>query len=354
MRIVLAYSGSLEGSAAIAWLREQHGAEVVAVTLDLGQGRELEAIRDQALSLGAQRAHVLDTREFFAEQFVLAALRADALHEGGAPMGLALSRPAIAEKLAEIAAIERADAVAHAGRMPESRLDRLLRNGATALPIFALAQSWALTSDDLAAFGRRHGLRVAPAGDHARVESTLWGRSLMRAEAGPESRAAFFASVRAPRDCPDEAATVDISFEQGIPTGINGVPLPLLELIASVDTLAATHGVGRVELDDLLCDAPAAVLLHTAHRALACASMPPDAAPLSAAVSAAYVSLVEDGRWFSPLRDGLDAFLAVMQRRVTGHVRLRLLKGDHTTIATELAAPPISHLAVAASSPARD
>ena len=128
MRIVLAYSGSLEGSAAIPWLRERHHAELVAVTLDLGQGRALEAIRDRALALGAQRAHVLDTRDLFAREFVVPALRADALHDGRVPMALALSRPLIAQKLVEIAGIERADAVAHTGHATGglSQLDRLL------------------------------------------------------------------------------------------------------------------------------------------------------------------------------------------------------------------------------------
>ena len=161
MRIVLAYSGSLEGSAAIQWLARSALGEIVAVTLDLGQGRELEAIRDRALAVGAQRAHVLDTRDEFAQEYVVPALRADALHEGRVPMALALSRPLIARKVIEIAGIERADAVAHTGHATggASQLDRLLAALAPALQVMTPARAWAVGSADLLAFARRQRSR---------------------------------------------------------------------------------------------------------------------------------------------------------------------------------------------------
>lgn len=348
MRIVLAYSGSVECSAALAWLRQERGAEVVAVTVDLGQGRELETIRDHALALGAQRAHVLDTRERFAHRFVVPALKADALHDGLAPMGLALSRPAIAERLVEIAGIERADAVAHAGGSG-SRLDRLLRSLAPSLEIVQPALSWSLTPDDLASFARAHGL-LPTAGRE--TQASLWGRYAARR--GPESGEGSIPAPKPEADCPEEPAIVDIAFESGVPTALNGVALPLLELFASVDTLAATHGVGRIELDRLVCDAPAAVLLHTAHRALTRAAAPADVEPLNGPVREAYASLVDEGRWFSPLREALDAYLAVVQHPVTGHVRLRLLKGTHTTLATHVAERPDGRPAISAPLPARN
>ncbi len=344
MRIVLAYSGSVECSAALAWLRQERGAEVVAVTVDLGQGRELETIRDHALALGAQRAHVLDTRERFAQRYVVPALKADALHDGLAPMGLALSRPAIAERVVEIAGIERADAVAHAGASGTSRLDRLLRSLAPALDVVRPVQSWSLTPDELASFARTHGL-LPTAGLES--QASLWGRYVACGASEPVP------PPRSERDCPEEPAIVDIAFEAGVPTALNGVALPLLELFASVDTLAATHGVGRIELEDLVCDAPAAVLLHTAHRALTRAAATGDLEPLARPVQGAYASLVDEGRWFSPLREALDAYLAVVQQRVTGHVRLRLLKGTHTTLATHVTEPSDRRPSVAAPLPAR-
>lgn len=338
MRIVLAYSGSLEGSAAIPWLREQYGTEVVAVTLDLGQGRELEAIRDRALALGAQRAHVLDTREVFLQEHVVPALGADAMHEGRVPMALALSRPLIARKLVELAGIERADAVAHTGRASNGRspLDRLLADIAPTLPIVTPAREWSLGSADLVAFARRHGLGAA-SDDETRVEVNIWGRSL-RQPSADTSRALF--AAKSPDACPSEPAFVEISFVRGVPTAINGVAMPLVELVGSLGTLASMHGVGRADAHGLLCDAPAAVLLHAGHRDLTRVASSPDVERFTAAATAAYVELVEQARWFSPLRDALDAYFLAVQARVTGHARLRLFKGEHSTIATELSQAP--------------
>jgi argininosuccinate synthase len=339
MRIVLAYSGSLEGSAAIQWLRDRHSAEIVAVTLDLGQGRELEVIRDRALAIGAQRAHVLDTRDEFARDYVVPALRADALHEGRVPMALALSRPLIARKILEIAAIERADAVAHTGHATGgvSQLDRLLAALEPALQVITPARSWTVSSADLLAFARASGLATA-GGDSARIESNFWGRSLRQpfADGEPASLVA-----RAPEMCPAEPAYVDIAFVRGVPTALNGVVLPLTELVASLGMLAAAHGVGHIRNERLLCAAPAAVLLHTAHDELTRKATSPEVEPFSAAASLAYVDLIEGARWFSPLREGLDAYFGVVQACVNGHVRLRLFKGEYSTVTSELMQTPV-------------
>ncbi len=336
MRIVLAYAGSLAGSAAIQWLRERYEAEVVAVILDLGQGRELEAVRDRALTLGAQRAHVIDARDSFARDFVLPALRADALHEGRVPMALALSRPLIARTVVELAGIERADAVAHTGRAAAhvSRLDLLLSALAPALRVLRPARDWALDAAALSAFGRRHGLSASP-GDSSQVESNFWGRS-RRPGAGGEAVDDLVPSSHA---APDEPASVDISFTRGVPTALNGVGLPLLELVSSLGMLASMHGVAPVRVGAVSCDAPAAVLIHAAHRALTAVASPAEVQAFSAAASATYVKTVEEARWFSPLREGLDAYFAVTQAAVSGHVGLRIFKGEFSTTTTELSQP---------------
>ena len=346
MRIVLAYSGSLEGSAAIAWLRDRHRADIVAVTVDLGQGRELESIRDRALALGAQRAHVLDARDEFAQDFVVPALRADALREGGVPFALELGRPLIAQKLVEIARIERTDRVAHTGGAGtrSSRLDTLLGAIAPNLQVLAPAREWTLCGAELEAFARGHGVRRVP-GDMMPAESNLWGRSF-RFSGNVESPIV----PRATDGCPTEPATVDISFSQGVPTALNGVALPLVELIGSLGTLASTHGVGYVQSDSRVCDAPAAVLLHAAHRELTHAAVAPDVEQFSLSVTAAYTDMLEHARWFSPLRDALDGYIAVAQMPVNGRVRLRLLKGTASTVATELTQSPALDRAVHAAS----
>jgi argininosuccinate synthase len=181
----------------------------------------------------------------------------------------------------------------------------------------------------------------------AQGETTFWGRSIT-CDPAQESEAArtFFASVRPPADCPDEAVAVDIAFEQGIPTTLNGVPLPLVELVASLNTLASTHGVGRAMHQGLLCHAPAAVLVHAAHRALTHAAVAPDVARVSGVMTTEYVSLVEQAGWFSPLRPALDAFTQVAQARVSGQVHLSLFRGSYETLGVELSPPSGSRPAV--------
>jgi argininosuccinate synthase len=335
-RIALAYSGSLDGSAAIDWLRRKHAAEIVTVTLDLGQGRELEAIRDRALMLGAQRAHVLDARDRFAQAFVLPALRADALHDHRVPMALVLSRPLVAEKLVELAAIERADALAHTGgyRGGRSPLDELLTALAPQVPIVTPVREWGLTPEDRLAFAVRHGFGASSDGA-SRIETNFWGRSLR--DLPDDQNPARFAP-RPPESCPAEPAFVDIAFTRGSPTALNGVTMSLVELVGSLGTLAATHGVGHTRTGALACDAPAAVLLHAAHRDLTRAASTPEVEQFSAQARTAYVDLVERAQWFSPLRSALDAYFTAVQEPVTGQVRLRLLKGEHAIVATNAVA----------------
>ena len=341
MRSVLAYTGSVEGSAAIAWLRECRGVDVVTVTVDVGQGRELEAIRDRALALGAHRAHVLDARDQFAQDFVVPSLRADVLHAGRVPLARALSRPLIASKLVEIARIERTDHVAHTGltSSDESRLDRLIRALAPDLHVTAVARERTLNgapSDSV--LRNTHISQTSPRSecewgtDESEAgDVNLWGRSFtVRAKRTSPI-------VPRPVDtCPTEPAIVDITFVEGVPTALNGVAMPLVELIGSLGTLASTHGVGLVQSESLVCDAPAALVLHAAHRDLTHAAVTPEVEQFSAAVRAAYVDVIERAQWFSPLRDALDGYLAAAQTPVSGRVRMRFFTGAASTVTTEL------------------
>jgi argininosuccinate synthase len=365
MRILLAYSGDLTTTTAIPWLRDTYQADVITATVDLGQGRELELVRDRALAAGASRAHVLDARDQFARDFILPSLKADALHDGQFVMAVALSRPLIARKLVEIAAIERVHAVAHGAPGRDTTrpvLDVLIQSLDPALKIIAVPVS---PPRDLAEYAKARG--IMPPLDHD-VEANLWGRSVQFAPrvqsqylhddgeslstsysshepgqdaspsceppaaaetAAPTDRC--YAFTRHPAECPDEPAVVNIAFDHGIPKAINGVFMPLLELIDSLGTIARAHGVGRVAADGRLCEAPAAVLLHAAHRQLQAAATAGDLQAFARAVSLRYVDLVCDGRWFTPLREALDAFVDKVQERVTGDVRLDLFKGNVVT-----------------------
>jgi argininosuccinate synthase len=296
-RIVLAYSGGLEGTVAIPWLAEKHRAEVVTLTLDFGSAQDLEEVRERALAAGAVRAHVLDVRDEFARGYVLPALKADAAREGGFAIGGALAGALIAAKLIEIASLEQAQAIAH-GCTTGSHRQWLNA------PARALNPSLAILAPGP---GRRVGFQdtgLAPA------DAAVPGRVPV---AGPVG-----ASL-------DEAASVELTFERGVPVAINAVAMPLVELMASLGTIASAHGVGSGRSGGIF-EGPAAVVLQAAHRELQCL-MTPDAERFSRLASAQYADLVRHGLWFSPLREALDAYVEKLQERVTGVIVAKLFKG---------------------------
>jgi argininosuccinate synthase len=341
-RIVLAYSGGLDTSAAIAWLAEQYAAEVIAVTLDLGQGRELTDVRERALTVGAARAHVLDVRDEFAHDYILPALQAGALYEDRYPLATALSRPLIARKLVDVARMEGASVIAHGcnGKAnDELRLELGVRALDPAMTVLAPARIWGMTRDRLIAYAKARGIPI-PADTPYTVDTNLWGRSIERGvleDPWQESPEDIYALTRSPRDCPDEPAYVEIEFDQGVPLRANGVEMPLVELIESLETIAGAHGVGRIDMVENaaaggksreIYEAPAAVLLHTAHSELEKLVIPRDLERLGHDLGRAYADLAYNGRWFSPTREAIDAFMRTIQPRVTGAVRLKLFKGD--------------------------
>lgn len=354
-RIVLAYAGDVETSLAIPWLKAEHRAEIVTVTVDLGQGRELEAVRDRALTMGAVRAHVLDAREQFTRDFVRPSLKADALFDDRSPMTASLSRPIVAMKLVEIAEIEHAGAVAHGGRGKRAALDALLKALRPTWRVLAPVRESPLSPADLLARAHRFGLPAA-GGAACRVDANLWGRSIecpASGDAWKEAPDDIFMLTRPARDCPDEPAYVEIAYERGVPASINGVALPLSELIASLVTIASAHGVGRIDVVEHrtgaaiqreFAEAPAAVLLHAAHRELRRAASSREFERFARTVSATYADIIYGGQWFSPLRSALDAFVEAAQERINGVVRLKLFKGGYSIVgrasATNATPPP--------------
>ena len=270
-RIALAYSGSPHTSHAIGWLADVHAAEVVTLTLDLGQGRRLEAVRDCALAMGASRAHVLDAHEEFAREYFLRALRADALVVGGRSLVGALSRPLLAQKLIEIAQIEHTTTVAHACAADDAPIAAAVRALRPQFTVVAVPRAG--RPDDIA-------------------------------------------RTRSAAECPMEPAFVELTFERGSPVAINAIPMPLLDLIGSLDIIAAAHGVGRLQG----LETPAAAVLSAAHRAI-------ETEGANEHLSRRYAELIECGDWFTSERETLDASIAHAQDRVAGIVRLKLFKG---------------------------
>jgi argininosuccinate synthase len=343
-RIVLAYSGGLDTSVAIPWLKEKYHAEIIAVTMDLGQGKELEEVRDRALATGAVRAHVLDVREEFAQDYILPALKADAIYEDRYPMATSLGRPLIAQKLVEIAEIEQATAIAHGctGKGNDQvRLDVTTRALNPKLKVIAPARDWGMTRPQEIEYARARNVPVpATVESPYSTDSNLWGRSIecgVLEDPWQEPPEDIYTLTKSPAECPAEAAYVEIAFERGVPTAINGVQMPLVDLIASLGTIAGAHGVGRIDMVENrlvgiksreIYEAPAAVALHAAHKELQKLVTTKDLERLSRFVGIQYADIVYNGLWFTPTREALDAFVEKVQERVTGVVRLKLFKGD--------------------------
>ena len=343
-RIVLAYSGGLDTSVAIPWLAEQYGAEVIAVTLDLGQGRELEQIRERAIAAGAARCHVLDARDEFARDFILPALQAGAIYEDRYPMATSLGRPLIAQKLVEIAAMEKATAIAHGctGKGNDQvRIDVSARALNPRIRVIAPAREWNMSRPDEIEYAQKRGIPVpATKASPYSTDENLWGRSIecgVLEDPWTEPPEEIYTLTKSPADAPDVPAYVEIEFTQGVPTQVNGVAMPFPELITSLETIAGAHGVGRIDmLENRLVgiksreiyEAPAAVVLHAAHRELENMVTPRELQRLNRRLSQVYADLVYDGLWFTQTREAIDAFVASVQQRVTGTVRLKLFKGD--------------------------
>ena len=296
-RIVLAYSGGERSSAAISWLADAYDADVVALTLDIGQGGDLEEVRDRALALGAIRAHVLDVRDAFARHDLIPALKADALYDGRRSRANALSRPLIAQTLVEIAAIEETTSVAHGSTAGDSRIGVAVRALNPAIDVLALPP-------DASAFVLSR--RVAP----DRI-----------------------VAAKSPGECPDEPALVDVTFGRGVPTAINAVTMPLVDLVGSLDIIAGAHGVGR---NDGL-ESPAATVLHAAHKELQTLTITGEADTFSVSVSRQLADVIERGSWFTPLGESLVAYVDKIHERVSGVVRLELFKGNCTIVDRRIA-----------------
>lgn len=273
-RVVLAYSGDLVTSAALAWLREQGAEDVATVTLDLGQGRDLNDVRDRALGIGASRAHVLDVREAFAREAVAPAWALPPTE----PRAAALARPLIARYLLEVAAIEGATAIAHGSAFPSADpagLEAALQAAGAELTVLAPARDWGMDVPALMEFGRARGIPVPSANTRPVIEvRNLWGRAvtadvLNSPDIEPPSD--LYTVTRGVEGWAKEPSIVEMTFKDGRPTALNGVTMPIVDLIVSLDTIAGAHGIGRMDFPAVpgvrprtIEEAPASVLIHQA------------------------------------------------------------------------------------------
>ncbi len=343
-RIVLAYSGGLDTSVAIPWLSETHHAEIVAVTLDLGQGKELDDVRERAIAVGAIRCHVFDAKVEFADCYVLPSLQAGALYEGQYPLATALARPLIAKRLVEAAEMEGATAIAHGctGKGNDQvRIDVSVRALNRGIEVIGPARERAMSRPAQIEYAAERGIPVpATVENPYSTDLNLWGKSIecgVLEDPWTEPPEDIFTLTQSVARSPDTPAYVELDFECGVPTAVNGVSMGLVELIGSLETIAGTHGVGRIDMVENrlvgiksreIYEAPAAVVLHAAHRELETLVIPKDLERLKNGLSTAYADLIYNGLWFTPTRTALDALVSDVQRRVTGRVRVKLFKGS--------------------------
>ena len=344
---VLAYSGGLDTSVAIPWLRER-GLDVIAVTLDVGQPGDLAATKRKAEATGARKAYVIDARREFAERYIVPALKANAMYEGQYPLSTALARPLIGEHLVEIARREGAQVVAHGctGKGNDQvRFDLCTTALAPDLQVIAPAREWNLTREQEIEYAKAHGIPVpATKASPYSTDENLWGRSVecgVLEDPAIEPPEEAFAWTTSPLAAPDEPTYVNVRFEAGVPVAIGGKSADLLTIIARVNAVAGAHGVGRIDHVESrvvgiksreVYECPAATVLVKAHQALEAMVLPRDVLDFKRSVEARYALLIYDGLWFTPLREALDAFVDSTQGRVTGEVSVKLFKGSANVV----------------------
>ncbi len=343
-KVVLAYSGGLDTSVAIRWMKEHYGMEVYAVAIDVGEERDYAGIRQKALDLGAVGAEVIDAKEEFARDFIFPALRANALYEDQYPLSTSLARPLIAKHVGEVALREKAEAVAHGATGKGNDQVRFEVTWACLFPELkqlAPIREWGLSREEEIDYAKEHGIPI-PVGKESpySYDTNLWGKS---AEAGPledpwfEPQADVHQWTKDPDAAPDQPAYVEIGFEKGAPVSLDGQNMSPADLIGRLNALAGEHGVGRIDMiENRLVgiksretyECPAAVVLLAAHRDLEGLCLERELSHFKRVLELKYAELVYYGLWYSPLRRALDAFMEDTQQTVTGTVRVKLHKGN--------------------------
>ncbi len=345
MKVVLAYSGGLDTSVIIKWLKENYNCEVIAMAADVGQEEELDNLEERALNTGASKLYIEDLKEEFVKDFIFPTLKANAIYEGKYLLGTSIARPVIAKRMVEIAQKEGADAIAHGctGKGNDQvRFELTAKALNPRLKIIAPWREWSITSREEAIdYAEKHGIPIRVNREKPySIDANLWhmsyeGGLLEDPYRQPEEDMYVF--TVSPEEAPGEPLYLEIYFEKGEPKKINGEELPPVELIQKLNKLAGAHGVGRRDLVENrlvgmksrgVYETPAGTVLILAHHELESLTLDRDTMHFKELVSPRYAQLIYDGQWFMPLRKALDAFVESTQERVTGSVRVKLYKGN--------------------------
>jgi argininosuccinate synthase len=345
-RVLLLYSGGLDTSVMLKWIQDEYDAEVVALTVNLGQpGEDYDVIRGKALQLGALECHVVDAREEFARDYVVPAIKANAIYGLGYPLFTALGRPLIAKLAVERARQTGCDTIAHGctGKGNDQvRIEATIATLAPELKVIAPVRSWRMGREEEIAYAREHGIPVKGGTEAApySIDDNLWGRSsegrwIEDLDHAPEDD--VFSLVTRPEEAPDEPQILEIDFSEGVPVAVDGERLGIVELIERLGEIGARHGVGIVDhIEDRIVglkvrdiyEVPAATILLLAHRELEMLVGTIHQHQFKPALDQKWAYLVYAGLWWEPLRTDLDAFMEASNRQVTGRIGVKLYKGS--------------------------
>jgi argininosuccinate synthase len=353
-RVLLLYSGGLDTSVMLKWIQDSYGAEVVCLTVNLGQpGEDYEVIRAKAMQLGALECHIVDAREEFAREYVLPAIKANAQYGGGYPLFTALGRPLIAKLAVEQARESGCDTIAHGctGKGNDQvRIEATIATLAPELKVIAPVRSWQMGREEEIAYAREHGIPVkssqgTESGAPYSIDDNLWGRSsegrwIEDLEHAPDDD--VFQLVTRPELAPEQAQTVTLDFERGVPVALDGERMTAVELIERCAAIGARHGVGIVDhIEDRIVglkvrdiyEVPAAAILLLAHHELERLVCTIHQNQFKPQLDQQWAYLVYAGLWWEPLRSDLDAYMAEVNERVTGTIGVKLYKG-HARVVT--------------------
>ena len=344
-KVVLAYSGGLDTSVIIPWLKEHYdGCEVIAACADVGQGDELSVVHDKALASGASKVFIVDLTKEFLEEYVWPTLKAGAVYEGKYLLGTSFARPVIAKALVDIAKREGADAIAHGATgkgNDQVRFELTVKALAPNLQIIAPWREWDLDSRTAEiAYAKKHGIPVATENKTYSMDRNIWHLSHEGSDLedpANEPKNSMFLISCAPEDAPDAPEYVSISFEKGIPVAVNGEKMGAVELLTKLNEVGARNGVGIVDICENrlvgmksrgVYENPGGSILYYAHRELEYLCLDRSTFHYKEGLAIRYGELVYDGMWFCQLREALAAFVDSTQETVTGEVRLKLYKGN--------------------------
>ncbi len=346
-KVVLAYSGGLDTSIIIPWLKENYGYEVIAMAADVGQGEELDPLQEKAIKTGASKLYIEDLKEEFIREYIYPTLKAGAVYEGKYLLGTSFARPLIAKRLVEIAKKEGAEAIAHGATgkgNDQVRFELTVKALAPEMKIIAPWRLWDIKSREQAIeYAKERDIPVPVSKEHPySMDRNIWHLSHEGAELEDPANEApdnVLLLITPPEKAPDIPSYVEIEFEQGIPVAVDGKKLGPVELLESLNTIAGANGVGIVDMVENrlvgmksrgIYETPGGTVLIKAHQELELLTLDRITLHYKEVIAQRYAELVYDGVWFHPLREAIDAFVNVTQRTVTGKVRMKLYKGNCT------------------------